>query len=68
LLVFKPRKKRSRKRRSSGRESFGFAVEAIPVSIAQEGIPEVIPPEACYLGWLESLVLLEQLVEAEIPG
>ena len=37
------------------------------VSIVQEGIPEVIPPEACYLGWQESLVLLAQLVEAEIP-
>ena len=33
----------------------------------QEGIPEAIPPEACYLGWQESLVLLAKLVEAEIP-
>jgi hypothetical protein len=32
----------------------------------QEGIPEVIPVEACYLGWQESLVLLAKLVEAEI--
>jgi len=31
-------------------------------------IPDVIPVEACYLGWQESLVLLGQLVEAEIPG
>ncbi|WP_034301616.1 SRPBCC family protein [Herbaspirillum sp. RV1423] len=38
------------------------------VNIVQEGIPEAIPPEACYLGWQESLVLLGQLVEAEIPG
>ncbi|HET7343463.1 MAG TPA: SRPBCC family protein [Methylomirabilota bacterium] len=38
------------------------------VSIVQEGIPEAIPPEACYLGWQESLALLAQLVEAEIPG
>ena len=38
------------------------------VSIVQEGIPEVIPTEACYLGWQESLLLLAQLVEAEIPG
>ena len=38
------------------------------VSIVQEGIPEVIPVEACYLGWQESLTLLAQLVEAEIPG
>ena len=38
------------------------------LSVVQEGIPEVIPVEACYLGWQESLVLLGQLVEAEIPG
>jgi uncharacterized protein YndB with AHSA1/START domain len=37
------------------------------VDIVQEGIPEAIPPEACYLGWQESLTLLAQLVEAEIP-
>lgn len=37
------------------------------VSIIQEGIPEVIPTESCYLGWQESLILLAQLVEAEIP-
>jgi len=37
------------------------------LSIVQEGIPEVIPAEACYLGWQESLVLLAKLVEAEIP-
>lgn len=36
--------------------------------IVQEGIPEAIPPEACYLGWQDSLRLLAQLVEAEIPG
>ena len=36
------------------------------VSIVQEGVPGVIPPEACYLGWQESLTLLAQLVEAEI--
>lgn len=35
--------------------------------VVQEGIPEMIPPEACYLGWQESLVLLAQLVEADIP-
>ena len=34
--------------------------------VVQEGVPEVIPPEACYLGWQESLVLLAKLVEAEI--
>ena len=37
------------------------------VSITQEGVPGVIPAEACYLGWQESLVLLGKLVEAEIP-
>ena len=37
------------------------------VHIVQEGIPEVIPTEACYLGWQESLLLLAQLVEPEIP-
>jgi len=36
------------------------------VNIVQEGIPEAIPAEACYLGWQESLVLLVKLVEAEI--
>lgn len=36
--------------------------------IIQEGIPEVIPAEACYLGWQESLTLLAQLVEAVVPG
>lgn len=35
--------------------------------IVQEGIPEVIPTEACYLGWQESLTLLGQLVQAQIP-
>lgn len=38
------------------------------LDIVQEGIPEAIPPEACYLGWQESLILLAQLVEVEIPG
>jgi len=38
------------------------------LNIVQEGIPEVIPVEACYLGWQESLALLAKLVEAEIPG
>jgi uncharacterized protein YndB with AHSA1/START domain len=38
------------------------------VSIVQEGIPPAIPAEACYLGWQESLALLAQLVEADIPG
>jgi uncharacterized protein YndB with AHSA1/START domain len=38
------------------------------VTIVQEGIPDAIPAEACVLGWQESLVLLAQLVEAEIPA
>ena len=36
------------------------------VNIVQEGVPEAIPPESCYLGWQESLALLAQLVEAEV--
>jgi uncharacterized protein YndB with AHSA1/START domain len=36
------------------------------LNIVQEGIPDVIPVEMCYLGWQESLVLLAKLVEAEI--
>lgn len=38
------------------------------IEIVQEGIPAGIPPEACYLGWQESLTLLAQLVQPEIPG
>lgn len=38
------------------------------LNVVQEGVPEVIPAEACYLGWQESLTLLGKLVEAEIPG
>lgn len=37
------------------------------LNIVQEGVPDVIPAEACYLGWQESLVLLAQLVNPEIP-
>ena len=37
------------------------------LNVTQEGILEAIPAEACYLGWQESLTLLAQLVEAEIP-
>jgi len=36
------------------------------VNITQEGVPDTIPAEACYLGWQESLALLAKLVEAEI--
>ncbi len=38
------------------------------LNVVQEGVPDAIPPEACYLGWQESLTLLAKLVEAEIPG
>jgi uncharacterized protein YndB with AHSA1/START domain len=38
------------------------------LDVVQEGRPGAIPVEACYLGWQESLALLAQLVEAEIPG
>ena len=37
------------------------------LNVVQEGVPGVIPAEACYLGWQESLTLLTKLVEAEIP-
>lgn len=37
------------------------------LEIVQQGVPAVIPAEACYLGWQESLGLLTLLVEAEIP-
>jgi len=38
------------------------------INIEQAGIPDVIPPEMCYLGWQESLILMAKLVEVEIPG
>lgn len=37
------------------------------LNVTQEGIPDMIPAEMCYLGWQESLELLAKLVEAEIP-
>jgi len=37
------------------------------LNIVQEGVPEVIPVEMCYLGWEESLAQLAKLVEPEIP-
>jgi uncharacterized protein YndB with AHSA1/START domain len=37
------------------------------LNVVQDGVPEAIPAEACYLGWQESLALLAKLVEAEIP-
>ena len=38
----------------------------VEINIVQEGIPAVIPADKCYVGWQQSLMLLEQLVEAEI--
>jgi uncharacterized protein YndB with AHSA1/START domain len=38
------------------------------LDIVQDGIPEPIPPESCHVGWQQSLTLLAQLVEPEIPG
>lgn len=37
------------------------------LTFVQDGVPDAIPAEACYLGWQESLTLLAKLVEAEIP-
>ena len=37
------------------------------LNVVQEGVPAMIPAEACYLGWQESLILLAKLVEADIP-
>jgi uncharacterized protein YndB with AHSA1/START domain len=37
------------------------------LNVVQEGIPDVIPVEACYLGWQESLIMLGKVVEPEIP-
>jgi uncharacterized protein YndB with AHSA1/START domain len=37
------------------------------LNVVQEGVPEIIPAEACYVGWQESLELLTKLVEPEIP-
>ena len=37
------------------------------LNVVQEGVPEVIPAEGCYVGWQESLILLGKLVEAAIP-
>jgi len=40
---------------------------SVEINIVQEGIPDMIPVEMCYLGWQESLALLKMLVEPEIP-
>ena len=38
------------------------------INVVQEGLPEVIPLEMCYLGWQDSLLQLASLVEPDIPG
>ena len=38
------------------------------LTIVQEGVPDVIPAEQCYLGWQESLAQLAKLADPEIPG
>jgi uncharacterized protein YndB with AHSA1/START domain len=54
-----------------GQMQVSIAIRAVlvgtEVRIVQEGVPDVIPAEACYLGWQESLTLLAKLVEADIP-
>jgi hypothetical protein len=47
---------------------FTHGHERVERSFGEAQVPDTIPREACYLGWQESLTLLEQLVEAEIPG
>jgi len=47
--------------------SFRKTVAGTEIKITQEGIPEAIPAEMCYLGWQESLEKLAKLVEPEIP-
>ena len=48
--------------------TFQAVMGGTELSVVQAGIPAVIPTEACYLGWQESLQLLALLVEAPIPG
>ena len=48
--------------------TFAPVMTGTELRVVQEGIPEQIPVEMCYLGWQESLVLLAQLVEPEIPA
>ena len=54
-----------------GEMSVTITLKQVPLgtelNVVQEGIPEAIPAEACYLGWQESLILLGKLVEANIP-
>ena len=56
----------------AGEMQTSVSLTALPsgteLNVVQEGIPGVIPPEACYLGWQQSLSLLALLVEAEVAG
>jgi uncharacterized protein YndB with AHSA1/START domain len=47
--------------------TFRQVIGGTELKVTQEGIPDSIPPEMCYLGWQQSLNLLAQLVEPEIP-
>jgi uncharacterized protein YndB with AHSA1/START domain len=47
--------------------TFASVMGGTDVKIIQEGIPDAIPVEMCYMGWQQSLMLLTQLVEPEIP-
>lgn len=47
--------------------SFKQVLCGTELNVVQEGIPDSIPPEACYLGWQESLTLLAYLIEADNP-
>ena len=48
-----------------------ITMQKVPIgtelTVIQEGVPDIIPPDSCYVGWQESLVLLAKLVEVEIP-
>jgi len=48
--------------------TFKAVLVGTELTVEQAGIPAVIPTEMCYLGWQESLQLLAQLIEAEIPA
>lgn len=56
----------------SGEVTVTVTLEAVScgteLHVTQEGLPDMIPVEQCYLGWQDSLVLLGKLVEADIPG
>jgi uncharacterized protein YndB with AHSA1/START domain len=47
--------------------TFRQVIGGTELKVTQEGIPDAIPPEMCYLGWQQSLMLLNQLVEPDIP-